>query len=143
MRYNLYCTHKPYVTSVPHFSSTKGSLPSNSSVRKLLSIQQFENSPLINLLTRILPNGKPLACQSLVTPSHPSSSVPRSAPTQTIPRYLQPGISLLRPPPRGACPVFFQLIHSDEFTCTYFSLLQIFTAPSCYRQIIEPSTDAA
>ena len=58
---NLYCSPKPYGTSVSPFSSTKGYLPSNSSVRKLLSIQQFDNSPLINLLTMILPNGKTLA----------------------------------------------------------------------------------
>ena len=63
MRYNLYCGPKPYGTSVPPFSSTKVYLPSNLSVSKLLSIQQFDNFPLINLLTTILPNGKPLAYQ--------------------------------------------------------------------------------
>ena len=64
MRYNLYCSPKPYGTSVPPFSSTKGCLPSNSSVIKLLYIQQFDNSPLGNLLTTILPNEKSLAYQA-------------------------------------------------------------------------------
>ena len=131
MRYNLYCRPKPYGTSVPTFPYTKGYLPSNLSVSKLISIQQFDNIPLVNLLTTILPNGKPLAYQSLVTPSHPPSSAPRSAPSQTIPRHLQPGLSLLRPPPCGACPVFFRVLHSDEFTCTYFYLLRHFTVPTC------------
>ena len=45
------------------FYSTKGYLPSNLSVRKLLSIQQFDNIHLINLLTTILPNVKSLAYQ--------------------------------------------------------------------------------
>ena len=65
-RYDLYCSHKPYGTSEPPFSFTKGYLPSISSVSKLFSIQQFDNSHLINLLTTILPNGKTLAYQSLV-----------------------------------------------------------------------------
>ena len=38
-------------------------MPPNLSVRKLLSIQQFDNIPLINLLTTILPNGKTFAYQ--------------------------------------------------------------------------------
>ena len=61
MRYNLYFSPKPYGIYVPPLSSTKGYLPSNLSVRKLLSIQQFDNSPLINLLTKILPNGRNLS----------------------------------------------------------------------------------
>ena len=80
MRYNLYCSPKPYGTSVPPFSSTKCYLPSNSSVSKLLSIQHFDNIPLVNLLTTILPNGKPLAHQSLLTPSHLPSSDPLLCP---------------------------------------------------------------
>ena len=47
------------------FPSTRGDLPSSTSVRKLLSIQQFDNSLLINLLTTILPNGNTLAYQCL------------------------------------------------------------------------------
>ena len=61
VRYELYC----YGTSEPPFYSTKGYPPSILSVSKLLSIQQFNNSLLINLLTTILPNGKTLAYQSL------------------------------------------------------------------------------
>ena len=125
MRYNLYCSPKPCVTSVPTFSSTKGYLPSNSLVSKLLSIQQLENIPLINLLTTILPNEKTLAYQSLVTTPHPTSSAPRSTPSQTRPRYLQPGLSISQPPPRGTYPVFLRLLHPDEFTCTYFSITTI------------------
>ena len=96
--YDLYCSHKPYGTSEPPFSSTKGYLPSIFSVRKLLSIQQFNNSHLINLLTTILPN---------VT-----SSAPRSAPSHTRPRYVQPGLSLSRPLARRTCPVLFRFLHS-------------------------------
>ena len=142
MRYNLYCSPKPHGTSVPPFSSKKGYLLSNFSVRKLLSIQQFYNSPLINSLTTILPNGKTLACQSLVTPSHPPISTPRSAPSQTRPRYPQPGLSLLLPPPRRTCSVFFRVLHSNEFTCTHFSNTT-FHRPEPFKTILEPSTDAA
>ena len=63
MIYNLYCSPKPYGTSVPPFYSTRGYLPSNSLFRKLLYIQQFDNISIINLLTTILPDGKPLAYQ--------------------------------------------------------------------------------
>ena len=142
MRYNLYCSLKPYGISLPPFPSTMGYLPSNFSVIKLLPIRQFENSPLVNLLTTILPNGKPLAYQSLVTPSHPPSSAPRLAPYQTSPWYLQPGLSLSQPPPHSTCPVFFRVIHSDEFTCTYFSITTLHR-PDLFKTIFEPSTYAA
>ena len=59
VRYDLYCSHKPYGTSKPPFPSTKGCLPWITSIRKLLSIQQFDNSLLINLLTTILPMETP------------------------------------------------------------------------------------
>ena len=59
MRYDHYCSQKTYGTSEPTFSSTKGYLPSITLISKLLSIQQFDNSLLINLLTTILPMETP------------------------------------------------------------------------------------
>ena len=59
VRYDLYFSHKPYGTYEPPFSSTKGYLPSITSISKLISIQQFNNSLLINLLTTILPMETP------------------------------------------------------------------------------------
>ena len=55
MRYDSYCSHKPYSTSEPPFSSTKGYLTSIMSISKLQYIQQINNSLLIILLTTILP----------------------------------------------------------------------------------------
>ena len=66
MRYDLYCSHKPYGTSEPTFPPRKNYLPSITSVSKLLYIQQSDNSLLINLLTTISPNGNTLAYQLLV-----------------------------------------------------------------------------
>ena len=84
VRYELYCSHKPYGTSEPPFSSTKGYLPSILSVRKLLYIQQFYNSLLINLLTTILPNGNTLAYQLLVNiPLAQLRSLLRPVPEET------------------------------------------------------------
>ena len=142
MRYNIYCSPKPNGTSVPLFLSTKGYLSSKLSVRKLLSIQQFDNIPLVNLLTTFLPNGKTLSYQSLVTPSHPPSYAPLSSPSHTRPRYPQPILSLSRTPHCGICPVFFRVLHSDEFTCTYFSIMTLH-CPDPLKKILEPSNDAA
>ena len=55
VRYDSYCSHKPYGTSETPFSSTKGYLPSITSISKLQYIQQINNSLLIILLTTILP----------------------------------------------------------------------------------------
>ena len=40
VRYDYYCSHKPYGTSEPPFPSTKGYLPSITSISKIQSIQQ-------------------------------------------------------------------------------------------------------
>ena len=40
VRYDSYCSHKPHGTSKPPFSSTKGYLPSITSISKIQSIQQ-------------------------------------------------------------------------------------------------------
>ena len=93
VRYDLYCSHKSYYTSEPPFSSTKGYLSSITSVRKLLSIRQFDNSLLINLLMTILPSGNPLAYQSLVNipPAQLRShirSIPEENPGTCNPDFL-------------------------------------------------------
>ena len=113
--YDLYCSHKHYGTSEPTFPSTKGYPPSISSVRKLLSIQQFDNSFLINLLTTILSNGKILVYPSLVNiPPAQLRSAPRSAPSHKRPWYLQPRLFLLQPLSRRTCLVLFRFRHSNE-----------------------------
>ena len=59
VRYDSYCSHKTYGTSEPPFPSTKGYMPSITSIIKLQSIKQINNSLLINLLTMILPMETP------------------------------------------------------------------------------------
>ena len=63
VRYDSYYSHKPYGTSEPPFSSTKGYLPSIMSISKIQYIQQQLTH---NFTNGDLTNGKTLAYQSLV-----------------------------------------------------------------------------
>ena len=129
MRYDLYGSHKPYGTYEPPFSSTKGYLPSISSVSRLLSIQQYDNSHLITLLMTILPNGKTLAYQSLVNipPAqlHFPLCVTRRDPDTYNPDFLF----------RDLLPVVPALSSFNFFIRT--------SRPNPVKKLCEPSTDAA
>ena len=59
VRYDSYCSHKPHGTSKPPFSSTKGYLPSITSISKIQSILQqlthnFTNDNLTNGKTIVI-----------------------------------------------------------------------------------------